>query len=352
MTVLFTISQVTLSMTDWFMSVWARNGPLSLAYGWGYVALAGASVVMVYGRSIFTLITAMLCSKNFHSKVLRNVLRAPVPTFFDVKPGVASSIDFRPRICRILACVCGSLGSASCLCWWFAQRRHVPVGYVYFAAQTGYNKAANEIKRLDGVTKSPLISLVSETYQGLSTIRAFAKSPSFAHKQREAIDFNVRFYARWFQMRLDFLGSLIVGTCAVVTVLTKSSVGLAAAGLSLTYSTQLSVLLSRVAIFSAWLDNSMTSVERLNHYNQLESEHAEDEGADVHDWPSQGAIAFESYSMRYRDQLDLVLTNISINVEPGHQVGICGRTGSGKSSLMAALFRMVPASSGRITIDG
>ncbi|RLO12317.1 hypothetical protein DYB28_012047, partial [Aphanomyces astaci] len=69
------------------MSVWARNGPLSLAYGWGYVALAGASVVMVYGRSIFTLITAMLCSKNFHSKVLRNVLRAPVPTFFDVTPG-------------------------------------------------------------------------------------------------------------------------------------------------------------------------------------------------------------------------------------------------------------------------
>ncbi|RHY49978.1 hypothetical protein DYB30_010925 [Aphanomyces astaci] len=252
MTVLFTISQVTLSMTDWFMSVWARNGPLSLAYGWGYVALAGASVVMVYGRSIFTLITAMLCSKNFHSKALRNVLRAPVPTFFDVTP-----------------------------------RRHVPVGYVYFAAQTAYNKAANEIKRLDGVTKSPLISLVSETYQGLSTIRAFAKSPSFAHKQREAIDFNVRFYfafflgARWFQMRLDFLGSLIVGACAVVTVLTKSSVGLAAAGLSLTYSTQLSVLLSRVAIFSAWLDNSMTSVERLNHYNQLESEHAEDEGADV-----------------------------------------------------------------------
>ncbi|RHY59030.1 hypothetical protein DYB34_010748 [Aphanomyces astaci] len=365
MTVLFTISQVTLSITDWFMSVWARNGPLSLAYGWGYVALAGASVVMVYGRSIFTLITAMLCSKNFHSKVLRNVLRAPVPTFFDVTPvGRILNRFSSSNLPHFGLCVWQfgfSILSVLVVCaattpWVLVM--YVPVGYVYFAAQTAYNKAANEIKRLDGVTKSPLISLVSETYQGLSTIRAFAKSPSFAHKQREAIDFNVRFYfafflgARWFQMRLDFLGSLIVGTCAVVTVLTKSSVGLAAAGLSLTYSTQLSVLLSRVAIFSAWLDNSMTSVERLNHYNQLESEHAEDEGADVHDWPSQGAIAFESYSMRYQDQLDLVLTNISINVEPGHQVGICGRTGSGKSSLMAALFRMVPASCGRITIDG
>ncbi|RHZ31478.1 hypothetical protein DYB37_012260, partial [Aphanomyces astaci] len=294
MTVLFTISQVTLSMTDWFMSVWARNGPLSLAYGWGYVALAGASVVMVYGRSIFTLITAMLCSKNFHSKVLRNVLRAPVPTFFDVTPvGRILNRFSSSNLPHFGLCVWQfgfSILSVLVVCaattpWVLVM--YVPVGYVYFAAQTAYNKAANEIKRLDGVTKSPLISLVSETYQGLSTIRAFAKSPSFAHKQREAIDFNVRFYfafflgARWFQMRLDFLGSLIVGACAVVTVLTKSSVGLAAAGLSLTYSTQLSVLLSRVAIFSAWLDNSMTSVERLNHYNQLESEHAEDEGADV-----------------------------------------------------------------------
>ncbi|RHY84314.1 hypothetical protein DYB26_002032 [Aphanomyces astaci] len=369
-TVLFTISQVTLSLTDWFMSVWAQNGPLSLWYGWGYVALAGASVILVYGRSIFVLVTAMLCSKNFHSKVLHNVLGAPVPTFFDVTPvgrilnRFSSDLDqidsnmlhfglcvleFGFEILAVLV-VC-----AATTPWVIVM--YVPVGYVYFVAQSGYNKAANEIKRLDGVTKSPLISLVSETYQGLSTIRAFEKSASFAQKQRTTIDFNMRFYftffvgARWFQMRLDFLGSLFVGTCAVVTVLTKSTVGLAAAGLSLTYSTQLSVLLSRVAIFTAWLDNSMTSVERLNHYNQLESEHA-DEGTDVHDWPSQGAIAFESYSMRYRDHLDLVLTNISFNVEPGHQVGICGRTGSGKSSLMAALFRMVPASSGRIAIDG
>ncbi|KAG9417004.1 hypothetical protein AC1031_001391 [Aphanomyces cochlioides] len=89
----------------------------------------------------------------------------------------------------------------------------------------------------------------------------------------------------------------------------------------------------------------MTSVERLNHYNMLEEENPIPKDELVN-WPSQG------YSMRYREHLDLVLSDIEFAFEPGHQVGICGRTGSGKSSLMAALFRMVPSSSGHITIDG
>ncbi|ETV90679.1 hypothetical protein H310_14573 [Aphanomyces invadans] len=56
--------------------------------------------------------------------------------------------------------------------------------------------------------------------------------------------------------------------------------------------------------------------------------------------------------MRYRSHLDLVLKNVSFTVQAGEKVGICGRTGSGKSSLMAALFRMVEATDGRIRIDG
>ncbi|KAF0683060.1 Aste57867_24840 [Aphanomyces stellatus] len=210
---------------------------------------------------------------------------------------------------------------------------------------------------MDGVTRSPVISLVSETYEGLTTIRAFHKSAQFALKQQRTIDYNMRFNfnqtigARWFQMRLDFLGALVVGGVAFLAVGTKATLGLAAAGLSLTYSTQLSVLLSRLAVFFSFLDNLMTSVERLNHYTSLESEDMTNE-SEVTNWPSQGAIEFESYSMRYREHLDLVLNQVSFTVQPGHQVGICGRTGSGKSSLMAALFRMVPAATGRITIDG
>ncbi|KAH9148047.1 hypothetical protein AeRB84_008456 [Aphanomyces euteiches] len=370
LTMLYTISQVALSMTDWFMSLWARNDPFSLAYGWGYVGLAITSIVLVYGRSMFVLLTAILCAKNFHSRVLRNVLSAPVPTFFDVTPvgrilnRFSSDLDqidstlphYGLNVLQFFFNILAVLVVCAASTPWVILL-YVPFGALFVYGQRAYNKASNEIKRLDGVTRSPLISIVSETYQGLSVIRAFDKTKSFTDKQRLAVDNNMRFNmtyyisARWFQMRLDVLGALIVGGCAFAAVLTKSSVGLAAAGLSLTYSTQLSILLSRLAVFSSWVDNVMTCVERLNHYNMLEEEDPipKDE---LENWPSQGAIAFEGYSMRYRAHLDLVLNDIAFAVEPGHQVGICGRTGSGKSSLMAALFRMVPSSSGRITIDG
>ncbi|KAF0691726.1 Aste57867_17102 [Aphanomyces stellatus] len=368
---LFILSQAALALTDWLMAVWAKNHSTSLSFGWAYVGLAGASVVLVYARSIFVLFTAMLCSKNFHARVLASVLNAPVPTFFDVTPvgrilnRFSADLDqidttlphfgltFLQNYFNVLAvCVVCAITTPWILAFF------VPVAALYFFLQRSYNATVNEIKRMDGVTRSPLISLVSETYQGLATIRAFDKSAHFATKQRTAVDYNMRFNffasdigARWFQLRLDILGSVIVAGVAFLAVATKSSIGLTAAGLALTYSTQLSVLLTRMAVFYSWMDSAMTCVERLNHYTSLDSEDNTEDNQ-VIDWPSKGAIELESYSMRYREHLDLVLNQVSFTVQPGHQVGICGRTGSGKSSLMAALFRMVPAATGRITIDG
>ncbi|KAH9120699.1 hypothetical protein AeMF1_007245, partial [Aphanomyces euteiches] len=69
-------------------------------------------------------------------------------------------------------------------------------------------------------------------------------------------------------------------------------------------------------------------------------------------WPEKGLIEFQNYSMRYREHLDLVLNDITFTVNGGEKIGICGRTGSGKSSLMSALFRMVPSATGSIKLDG
>ncbi|KAF0691727.1 Aste57867_17103 [Aphanomyces stellatus] len=328
-TVLFALAQVTLSMTDWFMSVWARDGPTSLSYGWAYVGLGAASVVLTYGRSLFLVLTSVRCSKNFHARILSCVLNAPVPTFFDITPvgrilnRFSSDLDQidsnlpHMGLCLLhfgMAVLAVLIICAASTPWVILM--YVPIGYVYKLAQSGYNRTANEIKRMDGVTRSPVISLVSETYQGLTTIRAFHKSAQFALKQQRTIDYNMRFNfnqtigSKWFQMRLDFLGALIVGGVAFLAVGTRASLGIAAAGLSLTYSTQLSVMLSRLAAFYAVVDNLMTSVERLNHYTSLESEDMTNE-SEVTNWPSQGAIEFESYSMRYREHLDLVLNQVS-----------------------------------------
>ncbi|CAK4083544.1 unnamed protein product [Aphanomyces euteiches] len=105
--------------------------------------------------------------------------------------------------------------------------------------------------------------------------------------------------------------------------------------------------------FANTVENTMTAVERLGDFDALEKEDkAQSTVEPPSEWPQNGTIEFKNYSMRYRDHLELAVKNVNLTVSSGHQVGICGRTGSGKSSLVAALFRMAPSASGCITIDG
>jgi len=70
------------------------------------------------------------------------------------------------------------------------------------------------------------------------------------------------------------------------------------------------------------------------------------------DWPAAGTIQFQAYSTRYRPELELVLKKIDISINAGEKIGCVGRTGSGKSSLLLALFRILEAAEGKIFIDG
>ncbi|KAH9117348.1 hypothetical protein AeMF1_008866, partial [Aphanomyces euteiches] len=357
--VLCTLAQVALALTDWFMGVWARHGPESLAYGGGYVGFALGSFLLIYLYSVFVLFTAVLCSKSLHATVLRHALDAPVPTFFDVTPvgrilnRFSSDMDMvdstLPQYILFVIEFFFSLAAILVVCAVSAPYvllLYVPVGAIFFHARRIYNATINEVKRLDGISRSPLVSLVdgdlcpqAAARRGLQyplQLDASGRAAVVPDATRRSWDSRRR--RRRFPRRRD-------------EILHRPCRG----GAALTYSSQLCTVLSRLATFAALVDSFMTSVERLHHYQSLEKEETAAAAAandKVTNWPSQGAIAFEGYSMRYRAHLDLVLNDIAFAVEPGHQVGICGRTGSGKSSLMAALFRMVPSSSGRITIDG
>ncbi|KDO33637.1 hypothetical protein SPRG_01607 [Saprolegnia parasitica CBS 223.65] len=360
---------------DLYLSHWSNASVLrasSVASSWSYASIIVAAVLLVWGRSMFALFVAQRCSQSLHTHLLRKVLSLAVPTFFDVTPigrilnRFSTDLDlldaqvpfygfmllqFLFQILAVLL-VCGASTPYVILvypCMLFS----------FYEVQQCFNPTASALKRLESVTRSPLITSVSETLHGLSTIRAFGMAPAFLQKHRRQLDHHMQFFSTfymaraWFQMRLDWLSAAIVVVVAFLVIGLRTSLGVVAAGLSLTYAAQLSAFLSKCAMFYNTVDTMMTSVERLAHYESLESEDdAATMGPAPDAWPKHPTIAFEHVAMRYRSHLPRVLQDVHVHVAAKDKIGICGRTGSGKSSLISALFRIVPIDAGAIRIDG
>lgn len=102
------------------------------------------------------------------------------------------------------------------------------------------------------------------------------------------------------------------------------------------------------------VEQNIVSVERVLGYANLDSEAPDfiPETKPASTWPQEGSIEFDHFSMKYRPELDFVLRDVCIKINGGERVGVCGRTGAGKSSLTLALFRIIEAAGGKIFIDG
>lgn len=106
---------------------------------------------------------------------------------------------------------------------------------------------------------------------------------------------------------------------------------------------------------AAETENNFTSVERINEMatqTPLEKYYDMPENEPPTDWPSEGRISFKNVTLKYRPELDPALRNLCFECHSHERIGIVGRTGSGKSSMLVSLFRMVELSEGTIRIDG
>ena len=125
------------------------------------------------------------------------------------------------------------------------------------------------------------------------------------------------------------------------------------AGLIISYSLTLTEVLNWLVRQAADLESNIVAVERIKEYSEITNEPDRTTLAPPpSNWPAYGSIQFKQYSMRYREGLGLVLKSVYANIKGGEKIGIVGRTGSGKSSLTVALFRLVEPASGSIIIDG
>lgn len=159
----------------------------------------------------------------------------------------------------------------------------------------------------------------------------------------------------WLGTRLRFLGTAIVGCAAFLIIQGNVSAGVA--GLTLVYALDVTKYLEHGTNMASELETKMNAVERIIEYQQLplESEHDTAPAIAVGLpalWPEHGLLQVSGLNMRYRPTLPMVLKDLTFTAHGGEKLGICGRTGSGKSSLFLALFRIVEPAGGKMTIDG
>ncbi|XP_073110612.1 ABC transporter C family member 10 isoform X2 [Elaeis guineensis] len=237
----------------------------------------------------------------------------------------------------------------------------IPMVYLAIRLQSYYMASAKELMRINGTTKSLVANHLAESVAGTITIRAFGEEDRFFAKNLMLVDKNASPFfhnfaaSEWLIQRLETMSAAILSSSALVmALLPPGTFGSGFIGMALSYGLSLNTSLVLSIQNQCTLANQVISVERLNQYMHVSSEAPEvvESNRPAPDWPAVGRVELQDLKIRYRPDAPLVLHGISCTFEGGHKIGIVGRTGSGKTTLIGALFRLVEPAGGKIVIDG
>ncbi|KAL5977121.1 Canalicular multispecific organic anion transporter 1 [Asimina triloba] len=339
------------------------------------IFLAASRVLILTVVAVFS--SSLYAAKRLHDGMLNSILRAPMVFFHtnpmgriinrfakdlgDIDRMVAIMVNmFMGQIAQLLSTFV-LIGIVSTASLWAIM----PLLILFYTAYLYYQSTAREVKRLDSVTRSPVYAQFSEALNGLSTIRAYKAYDRMANVNGKSMDNNLRFTLvnmssnRWLAIRLETLGGIMIWLTASFAVMQNQRAENQKAfastmGLLLSYALNITSLLTAVLRLASLAENSLNAVERVGTYIELPSEAPPviESNRPPPGWPSAGAIKFEDVVLRYRPELPPVLHGLSFTVLPSEKVGIVGRTGAGKSSMLNALFRIVELERGRIFVDG
>eukprot|EP01038_Epipyxis_sp_PR26KG_P011238 gene11238-15079_t len=412
-------------LQQWIVAAWTSDAgyvkrKLSV-YLSGVALMACLVAYFNYARSYLGVILGASASQSIHKKMTNSILKAPLSYFESTPVGrlvqrFSRDLDqidqqlpgsFGQVIASTLNII-GSMIAITIVTPSFAFVM-IAISSVYLKITNYYRTVARELKRLDSISRSPIISHFGESLGGLSIIRSFNRQEMFEQMNEVKLDDNLSAYNamkaidRWLSVRLELLGNTIVLFASVLVVLTSSNAG--SAGLSLNNALGVTSLLNWAVRNAAETESLMNSVDRVlftindtpqernislsfanvnanqkdnsevfvsgDHMsptlptpvpagseimddlsNKKELNYSTDQDLLSSGWPWQGGIVFRDVQMRYRNDFEPVLKGVNLSIQPGESLGIVGRTGSGKSSLFRGLLRLSEIENGSISIDG
>ncbi|KAJ7297173.1 hypothetical protein O6H91_02G139200 [Diphasiastrum complanatum] len=371
----FIVAQAVRIMTDYWLSLWTDEAYnlRTVEYVTIYAGFGVSAFVLLLVRALLFTRFALVAAKRLHEEMAEKVFRSP-QLFFDQNPvgrilnrfsKDQSLVDeLLPNSAQqTLEVLMGFLASIILVCllirWMILMLPLLAIAFFYLTHS--YLVVSRELKRLDGLSRSPIYSHFEETLRGIPSVRAYGAQTTMHIRFASLINKNNRVYilsahaSRWLAVRLDFCAAICITAVAMLVVLLRQKLAPGLTGVLLVQSFHLLSYLQLAARVGSDTENFFTSVERIQSYTKLHTEEnsVSDPGTMPKDWPSQGEIEFRKYTMAYQKDLRPVLRDLSFRVNAREKVGIMGRTGAGKSTLVAALFRMVdnPACSGSILID-
>ncbi|KAJ2985731.1 hypothetical protein NUW58_g5375 [Xylaria curta] len=359
--------------TSLWLSYWTADkfGYSQAIYIGVYAALGTSQAIFLFVFSIMLTIFGTRASKALLRQAITRTLRAPM-SFFDTTPlgritnrfsrdvdVMDNNLTDAMRMYFLTMVTIVSVFALIIAFFYYFAIALVPLAVFFVLAAVYYRASAREVKRFESVLRSVVFAKFSEGISGVASIRAYGLQGRFVADLRNAIDdMNSAYYLtfsnqRWLSIRLDLIGNLLVFTTGILVVTSRFSVPPSIGGLVLSYILSIVQMLQFTVRQLAEVENGMNAVERLLHYGTQLEEEAPEHTIDVRpSWPEKGEIVFDNVEMRYRAKIPLVLKGLSMHVKGGERIGIVGRTGAGKSSIMSTLFRLVEISGGRITIDG
>ncbi|CAB3223737.1 unnamed protein product [Arctia plantaginis] len=330
-----------------------------------------AQAIMSLFSDLLPYLACWRAAKILHETLLNNILRAPLQ-FFEVTPvgrvlsrfsKDVDSVDnaLAWQFSNSLNCVFEVIGTIFVISYSTPMFMIViiPIGLLYYGIQRFYIPTSRQLMRIESIARSPIYSHLNESILGASVIRAFGVKNRFIKESQKRIDYYLSFSYlssiadRWLGIRLEIVGSLIIFFAALFAVLGRESISAGLAGLSISYTLEITQTLSWLVQMISSLETDIVAVERMKEYaeTEQEAEWVQPTGPRP-SWPETGTVQFQGLTMAYRSGIEPALRDVTCTVAPGDKLGIVGRTGAGKSTLTLGLFRIVEPAGGRILIDG